>query len=187
MPRPEEPQVHAGRRPPRAERGDRRQDAARQRLPGQGQPGARHQRRQARGVHRVRGVVRSGRRGDLPGPVLDDLSRGHHARRWRPGGDRDRRRDRLQGHRRAARSGTHRTHEGAAVREPRQPLRFGLHTGRGRGDRANGRSSAACGWSPTRSTSTSRTAPTSSARCRRWCPTSPSSASSSTASPRRTR
>ena len=58
---------------------------------------------------------------------------------------------------------------------------------RGRGDRAVGASSTASGWSPTRSTSTSPTATTSSRRCRWSCPSSPTPASCSTASPRPTR
>ena len=109
---PKIPQVHAGRRPARAARGDRRQDAARLRLRVPGQPGAGHQRRQARRVHRVRRAVRSGRRGDLPGAVLDHLPRGDHARRRCAGDRADRRDDRLQGHGRAARGG-------AAHRAPR--------------------------------------------------------------------
>ena len=44
--------------------------------------------------------------------------------------------------------------QGAGVRLPVQPHRGGLRTGAGGGDRRSGRSSAGCGWSPTRSTST---------------------------------
>ena len=51
--------LHAGRRPARAARGDRRQDEARLRVRVHGEPGARHQRRQARSVHRLRRAVRS--------------------------------------------------------------------------------------------------------------------------------
>ena len=67
----------------------------------------------------------------------------------------------------------HAAHEGAAVRVAEQPDRRGLPARRGRGDRALGASSTASGSSPTRSTSTSPTATTSSRRCRRWCPSSP--------------
>ena len=111
-----------------------------------GVAGARHQRRQARRVHRVRRAVRSGRRGDLPGAVLDHVSRGDHPRRRRAGRHRHRRR------RPASRSRSssstrrvHRPHEGAAVRQPRQPVGFGLHARRGRGDRPVGASTRACG------------------------------------------
>ena len=94
---------------------------------------------------------------------------------------------RVPGHGRAARSGAHAAHEGAAVRVAEQPDRRGVPARRGRGDRALGASSTASGSSPTRSTSTSPTAATCSRRCRRSCPSSPSSASCSTASPRPTR
>ena len=112
LPRPEEPQVHAGRRPARAARGDRRQDGARLRLRRAAEPGARHQRRQAgRATTRsprcsTRATRCSCRR--RTGPPIPRPS----ARRRRAGRRPDRRVDRLQGHRRAARGGAHPTHEG---------------------------------------------------------------------------
>ena len=47
--------------------------------------GARHQRRQARGLQHVPGAARPGRRGAAARAVLDDVSRGDHARRRRAG------------------------------------------------------------------------------------------------------
>ena len=137
-----------------------------------GRPGARHQRRQARRVHRLRRAVRPGRRGDLPGAVLDDLPRGDHARRRRAGDRRDRRDDRLPGHRRPARGG-------AARRAPRCCCSSAPTTRRGAVyppdeveaiGRVGGRATAS-GWSPTRSTSTSSTATNEFvSRCRRVVP-----------------
>ncbi len=78
---PVEPSLHPGRRPARAARGHRGQDAARLRLRGRGRPGARHQRRQAGrlpGVRRDRGP---GRRGAPARALLDHLPRGHLAGR----------------------------------------------------------------------------------------------------------
>ena len=138
LPGPEEPPLHAGRRPPRAEGGDRPQDQARQRLRRRRVAGPGHQRRQARRVHGLRRALRSRRRGHLPGAVLDHL----------PGGDRPRRRsaedhrhhggDRLPGHRRAARGGLHAPHEGAPLRQPRQPVGRGVPARAGGGDRPLG-------------------------------------------------
>ena len=186
LPRPAQPPLHAGRRAARAQGGDRRQDQARQRVRLRGRPGARDQRRQARGVHGVRRAVRSGRRGDLPGAVLDDVPGGDHARRRR-----------AEGRRHHARRPASRSPSSSSTRRGRRAPRCccssARTTRRARCTRrtrwrrsAGGPSSAACGSSPTRSTSTSRTGRTSSSRCRRSCPTSPSSASSSTASPRPT-
>ena len=123
LPRPEEPPLHPRRRPARAQAGDRRQDAARQRVRRVAGAGRRHQRRQAGHLRGVRDDARPGRRGDRAGAVLDDLPRGDPARRRRrrPGA---RRRDPgLQGHRRPARGGPHRAHQGAAVRLAVQPDR----------------------------------------------------------------
>jgi aspartate aminotransferase len=85
----------------------------------------------------------------------------------------DRRDHRLQGHDRAARRCAHAAHQGAAVRQPRQPERRDLLARRGRGDRPLGGRARACGCSPTRSTSTSCTATPSSSRCPPWCPSWP--------------
>ena len=148
--------------------------------------GARHERRQARGVHGVRRAVRSGRRGDLPGAVLDDVPGGDHARRRR-----------AEDHRDDARRPASRSPSSSSRRRTPSARRCCCSsaptTRRARCTRrrpsppsGSGPSSAACGSSPTRSTSTSRTGRTSSRRCRCSCPTSPTSASSSTASPRRT-
>ena len=93
---------------------------------------------------------------------------------------------RLPGHRRPARSRAHRAHQGAAVRVAVEPDRRRVPAGRGRGDRPLGRRATASGSSPTRSTSTSPTATTSSRRCRRSCPRSPTVRRRSTAWPRPT-
>ena len=182
-----QPPVHASWWPSRAERGDRGQDQARLRVRLLGVAGARHERWQACGVHRVRRLVRSGRRGHLPGPVLDDVSRGDHVGWWRTGDHRHRRRERLPGHDRAARRrrvpGERKCCSSSAPTTLRVPSTRRPPSRRS----ANGRSSTASGSSPTRSTSTSPTARTSSPRCRPSCPTWPTSASSSTASPRRMR
>ena len=68
-----------------------------------------------------------------------------------------------------------------------EPERRRVPARRGRGDRPVGGRARASGSSPTRSTSTSPTATTRSRRCRCSCPSSPTRASSSTASPRPTR
>ena len=137
-PRPEDPPLHPGRRPARAARSDRREDRARLRVRRQGQPGARHQRRQAGGLPGVRDAARPRRRGPAAGAVLDDLSRGDRARRRRPGPGRHRRVERLPRHGRAARGGAHAAHEGAAVLLAVQPDRRGLPARAGRGDRPLG-------------------------------------------------
>ncbi len=155
-------------------------------LRGLGGAGARHQRRQAGPLQRVRHPARPGRRGHPARALLDDLPGVDPAGRRRPGRGDDRRDLRLPGHRRAARGRPHRPHQGARVRVAVQPDRRGLLPRRGQGHRRVGRSSTASGSSPTRSTSTSSTATPSSPRCRCWCPSSPTAASSSTASPRRT-
>ena len=86
MRRPAQPQVHARRRAcpscvPRS-RPRRARDSG---LRGRGQPGRRHQRRQARGLQHVPGAARPRRRGHHPRAVLDHLSRGGEARRRRAG------------------------------------------------------------------------------------------------------
>ena len=83
MPRAGQPPLHPDGRHPGAARGHRGQDPARLGLRGGGQPGARHQRRQAGGGQRVRRAVRPRRRGAGARPLLDDL----------PGIDRAGRRD----------------------------------------------------------------------------------------------
>ena len=151
-------------------------------------PGPRHQRRQARRLQHVPGAARPRRRGAPPRALLDHVPRGD---RRSPAACRSRCStaeaagfrvtvDQLE----AAR--TPRT-KVAAVRVAEQPDRRGVPARRGRGDRAVGRRARRSGSSPTRSTSTSPTAVTSSRRCRCSSPSSPTRASCSTASPRRTR
>ena len=98
-----------GRRPARAAGGHRRQDQARLRL--RRAPPANVLVTNG-GKHAVfnafAALLRPGRRGDLPGAVLDDLPRVDHPGRRRAGGDPDRRGRRVPGHRRAARGGPHR-------------------------------------------------------------------------------
>ena len=147
--------------PARAARGDRRQDPARLRLRLRGRPGARHQRRQARGVHRVRRAVRPGRRGDLSRPRT-----GRPTPRRSPSPAASPvviATDEATGFRvtveqlEAAR--TPRT-KVAALRVARQPDRRGVPARARSRPSAAGPSSTASGWSPTRSTSTSSTAST---------------------------
>ena len=185
--RPAQPPLHPGRRAPRAQGGDRRQDAARLRVRRRGQPGARHQRRQAGGLRGLRHAARPRRRGDPAGAVLDDLPRGDPAGRRRAGRRAGRRVAGLSGHRRAARGGADRRDEGAAVLLAVQPDRRGLLRPSRSARSGSGRSSTASGWSPTRSTSTSSTAMRRSARSWSRCPSWPTPASCSTASPRPTR
>ena len=95
----------------------------------------------------------------LPGPVLDHLPRVDPAGRRRPG--RRRRPTSRPATSRPSSSSRPRAPtrtKVAAVRLAVQPDRRGLHRRAGRGDRPLGRSSTACGSSPTRSTSTSSTA-----------------------------
>ena len=139
MPRPQEPPLHACRRAPRAQEGDRGEDAARQRVRRRGRPGAGHQRRQAGHLRGVRRDARPRRRGARAGAVLDDVPRGDPAGRRHTGAGAGRRDPGLQGHRRAARGGPHATHQGAAVRLAVQPDGRRLHGRRDPGDRALGR------------------------------------------------
>ena len=101
--------------------------------------GARHQRRQARGLQRVPDAARPRRRGAAPCALLDDVPRGHRARRRRAGRRARDRRRRIPGHRRAAGSGVHAAHEGAGVRVAVEPERRGVPARPGRGDRRVGR------------------------------------------------
>ena len=139
LPRAEEPPLHARRRPARAASeaiaAKTKRDSGFECTAGQVlvTNGGKHAVFTAFAV-----LCDPGRRGDLPGAVLDDLPGGDHARRRRAGGDRHRRRDRLPGHRRPARGGPHRAHQGAAVRQPRQPVRRRVPAGGGRGDRRVG-------------------------------------------------
>ena len=87
----------------------------------------------------------------------------------------------------AARGGPHRAHQGAALRLAVQPDRRGLQPRPRPRRSAAGPSSTACGCSPTRSTSTWSTATRCSPRCPRSCRSCATSASWSTAWPRRTR
>ena len=107
----------------------------------------------------------------LPGPVLDHLPRGDRPRRRRAGRGPHRRGDRLPGHRRPARGGPHRAHQGAAC-SCRRRTRPARSTRRDEVE-AIGRWAARArrvGASPTRSTSTSSTATTRSRRCRSLVP-----------------
>ena len=91
LPRPPQPPLHPRRRPARAQGGDRGEDRARLRLPGQRGAGAGHQRRQAGRLRRVRHAARPGRRGAAARAVLDDLPGGDPAGRRRAGRGRRRR------------------------------------------------------------------------------------------------
>ena len=146
-----------------------------------------HQRRQAGGLRGLRHDARPGRRGAAARAVLDDLPRGDPAGRRRAGARGRRRAERLPGLGGPARGGAHAPHEGAAVLLAVQPDRCGLPGRAGRGDRPLGAGRRASGCSPTRSTSTSPTAASPRRRCRWSCPSWPTAASSSTASPRPTR
>ena len=79
--------------------------------------------------------------------------------------------------RRRAGGRPHRPDEGAAVVLAVQPDRRGRAAGAGHARSAPGRPSTTCGWSPTRSTSTSSTTGRSTSRCPPWCPSSPTGAS----------
>ena len=95
LPGPEKPPLHPDRRPARAARGDRPQDAAGLRIRGRRQPGGRDQRRETgRGEH-LRDPPRPGRRSAAACAVLDDVSRIDRPRRRRAG----------RGRRRAIRDG----------------------------------------------------------------------------------
>ena len=86
---------------------------------------------------------------------------------------------RLPGHRRPARGGPHRRAPRRCVFvSPSNPTGAVYPRGRGRGHRPLGGRARHLGASPTRSTSTSPTATTSSPRCRRSCPSWPTAASS---------
>ena len=177
LPRPEEPPVHADRRPARAARGDRRQDRPRLRARGGRLPGAGDQRGQAGGGQRLRRPVRPGDEVLVPAPywttypesialaggvpvvVPTDAASGFRVTV-----------DQLE----AARTPPH---QGPAVRLAVQPDRCGLPEGGDRGHRPLGRGARRSGWSPTRSTSTWSTAVPSTTRCRSWCPSWPTPAS----------
>ena len=140
LPRPEEPPLHPGRRAARAQEGDRR------RRP-RATPGYE--------VEPAQVLVTNGGKqavyeafatmldpGDeviAAGAVLDDLPRGDPAGRRRAGRGARRRDPGLPGHRRAARGGAHRAHQGAALLLAVQPDRRRLPAERGRGDRPVGR------------------------------------------------
>ena len=136
------PQVHPGRRPARAARGDRGQDRPRLRLPGDRGPGAGDQRRQAGRVPDVRHPARPGRRGHCAGPVLDDLPGGDRAgrRRARAGARPTRPAGYLASVERAG-GGPDRADQAAGVRLPVQPDRRGLPARAGQGRSASGRPS----------------------------------------------
>ena len=162
LPRPEEPPVHAGRRPPRAEGGHRRQDGARLRATRCHQrAGAGHQRRQARRLQHLRHPARPGRRGAPPGAVLDHLPRADRPRRracrWcspptRPPASGSP----SSSSRRPAPTRT----KVLRVRVALEPHRRGVPAPTRSRPSAAGPSSTASGSSPTRSTSTSPTATT---------------------------
>ena len=141
---------------PELQGGHRGQDAARLGLRGRSRPGARHQRRQARGLQHLRRAARPGRRGAAAG-----------ARTGPPTPSRSRLAggvpvvlptdeiDRVPGHRRPARGGPHRPRprRWCSCRRRTRPARSTRAT-RSRPS-ASGPSSTASGSSPTRSTSTS--------------------------------
>ncbi len=187
LPRAALPPLHPRRRAARAQGGHRGQDLARLRLRGRSRPGPRHQRRQAGPLQRLRDAARPGRRGPPPRAVLDDVPRVDPARGRCPRGGAHRRVQRLPrpGRGRSRRPARRARRSSSSSHRPTRPARC-TRPSRWRRSAA-GPSSTACGSSPTRSTSTSSTATRRSARCRRSCPSSPSGAWSSTASPRRTR
>ena len=171
---PSEPPLHPGRRAARAQGGDRREDAARLRLRGRRRPRCWSPTAASRPIYEAFATLLDpGDEVHRPGAVLDHLPGGDPAGRRRPGRGARRRDPGLPGHRRAARGGAHRPHQGAAVLLAVEPDRRGLPARAGRGDRPLGRSSTACGWSPTRSTSTWSTTTSSPPRCRWWCPSWP--------------
>ena len=173
---PGEPPVLADGGSARPAAGHRRQDRPRLRLRRDPEPGARHQRRQARRLQHLPDPAGPRRRGPAARALLDHLSRGDRAGR-RPG-DRaaDDRGVRLPGDastssrrraprtRRSCSSSRRRTRPARCTRRRRSR------------PSAAGRSSTASGWSPTRSTSTSRSTTTCSPRCPPSSPRSPSGA-----------
>ena len=132
-------------------------------------------------------LVRPRRRGARARPVLDDVPGGDHARRRGAEDHRDDRGDRIPGDGRSARRGVDAAHQGAALREPRQPVGCRVPAAAGRGDRPVGRREGRLGHHRRDLRTPHVRAAPASCRCRWSCPTSPSSASCSTASPRRTR
>ena len=187
LPRPEEPSLHPGRRPSRAEEGDRGEDPARQRVRRRAGAGAGHQRRQAGDLRGVRHHARPRRRGDRAGAVLDDVPRGHPAGRRRPGRGARRRDPGLQGHGRAARGRAHRADQGAAVRLAVEPHRRRLHRRRDPGDRPVGRGPPAVGAHRRDLRAPGLRRRRDRLDARSCAPSSPTTASSSTGSPRPTR
>ena len=153
------------------------------------QPGPRHQRRQARGLQHVPDAARPRRRGARcprrTGPRTPRRSTLADGVPVVLPTDRGRR---VPRHRRPARGGAHAAHEGAAVRVAEQPDRRGVPAGRGRGDRALGASSTASGCVTDEiyehlTYGDHRVHVDAGASC----PSSPTRASCSTASPRPTR
>ncbi len=139
LPRPQEPQVHARRRPPGAEGGDRRQDDPRLRLRRADLGRARHQRWQARRLQHLHRPARPGRRGAAPRAVLDHLPRADRAGRWGVRGAPHRRDHRLPRHRRPARGRPHPPHQDPPVRVAVEPHGRGVPGRGGRGHRPLGR------------------------------------------------
>ena len=123
----------------------------------------------------------------LPGAVLDDLPGGDPAGRRRAGRGAGRRDPGLPGHRRAARGGAHRPHQGAAVLLAVEPDRRGLHPRAGRGDRPVGARARHLGGHRRDLRAPDVRRREDRRRCRSRCPSSPTAASCSTASPRPTR
>ena len=102
-------------------------------------PGAGDQRRQARHLQRHRVADRPRRRGHHPGALLGDLPRGRLDLRRGARAGRHRREHRLPGHRRAARGGSHPSHQDADLRLAVEPDRRGLPRRADRRHRALGR------------------------------------------------
>ena len=172
---------------PALARGDLRKDRPRQRAGRRAGPGARHQRRQARRVHRARDAARPRRRGPDPLALLDDLPRG---RRGSSGACRSRSRRR----RRPGSWSRPTTSRPAAGRAPvrssstRRATRRAPCTRRHASESSgSGPRRTTCGSSATRSTSTWSSATPCSPPCPSSCPSSWTAPSSSTASRRPTR
>ena len=122
----------------------------------------------------------------LPAPYWTTYPEADRAGRRDAGRAPDRRGDRLQGHRRAARGGTHRPHQAARVRVAVEPVRRGVPARRGRGHRPVGGRTRHLGRHRRDLRAPHLRRASRSTRCRWSCPSWPTAASWSTAWPRPT-
>ena len=137
---PREPPLHAGRRAARAARGDRRARPS-------ATAGSTARRSQVLvtngGKHAVftafAALCDPGDEVICPAPYWTTYPEAITLAGGVPKVDRHDRGDRLPGHRRPARGGVDAAHQGAAVRQPGQPVRRGVPARAGRGDRPVGR------------------------------------------------